>query len=816
MPENQHATTKLEAVSHQPTRNNHYVPQWYQRGFLKPGQSQLEYLNLAPDLRVHADGRQVHRTDLHRWGPVKCFREHDLYTTQFGPVVNDDIERKLFGPIDAQAAKAVKAFIGEDEEGMHFGFEDFFEHLASQMLRTPKGLDWIRSRYAPLDQVELMTEMQALRFLHCTMWAEGVREIVTADESDVKFIVTDHPVTVYNASIPPDSHRCTYPGDPPVHWLGTQSVYALDANTCLILTHLELAEHPQRTDLTLPRTNARHTSGGLVRTDNFIRKRALNRQEVISINHLLKSRARRFVAAAERSWLYPELEFNGKWSDIARVLLPKDDLWKFGGETFVRYEDGRSGYWDAYGRTTKAHEFHSRPALRSVGPNDRCGCGSGRKFKKCCQLLEPDNRPSWTLRSARERNLALLNAVNHILGFNDGATWEDVRRNLSDDQVSRLHEVYAFLWSEDTDLSAILPRPNEGVFRSVYFGFSDPRTVEATVLGWLTYFDEVILVHPFLLANRLKPDFSPVTRPSAHKLQLLKNVSLLLALEPFIRNGLVHVIPDPSDVSGPLGEHAREVLTHRLQGWTPPQGSLFQQLELPQDDFRRASMMLPRSSRALTIRKYNPSMDDAAVEKLLDYMDRKTLDDPLALLQPFPSGSGGQFQIMKGLSLEAALYLATLTGSVLHTDTEAYWEQLTKYAQPTDSPSDPKWQVVVEALGAIRFPIELNLERIAEVHSRGARSAIRATFRRLAKAVEARRGDVSPAQLADEIAAIGRSIEVAWSRNPEGRRAAVRLQLHVPTNGFGRHEVQRLLVMFANSTRYRPVPFAFKLIFEGL
>ena len=84
---------------------------------------------------------------------------------------------------------------------MHESFQDFFEYIAVQKLRTIKGLDWIRSCYGTLDQVGLMVEMQALRRMHCTMWAEGVREIVSARDSDVKFILTDHPVTIYNAAL---------------------------------------------------------------------------------------------------------------------------------------------------------------------------------------------------------------------------------------------------------------------------------------------------------------------------------------------------------------------------------------------------------------------------------------------------------------------------------------------------------------------------------------------------------------------------------------------------------------------------------------
>ena len=46
-------------MSDQKTRNNHYVPQWYQRGFLAPNESQLVYLNLDPDRSQFAGGRFV-------------------------------------------------------------------------------------------------------------------------------------------------------------------------------------------------------------------------------------------------------------------------------------------------------------------------------------------------------------------------------------------------------------------------------------------------------------------------------------------------------------------------------------------------------------------------------------------------------------------------------------------------------------------------------------------------------------------------------------------------------------------------------------
>ncbi|MCK1715219.1 MULTISPECIES: hypothetical protein [unclassified Bradyrhizobium] len=48
-----------------------------------------------------------------------------------------------------------------------------------------------------------MFEMQGIRMMHCTIWAQAVRELVSAEDADVKFIISDHPVTIYNHAVPP-------------------------------------------------------------------------------------------------------------------------------------------------------------------------------------------------------------------------------------------------------------------------------------------------------------------------------------------------------------------------------------------------------------------------------------------------------------------------------------------------------------------------------------------------------------------------------------------------------------------------------------
>ena len=85
-----------------------------------------------------------------------------------------------------------------------------------------------------------------------------------------------------------------------------------------------------------------------------------------------------------------------------------------------------------------------------------------------------------------------LNAVVDILGLNKGKSWTDVRRELSDAQVKRIHEVLQAGWPKDSNIVELLPRPDKRVWRAAYVGLVDPRTVEASVTGWLAYFDEIV------------------------------------------------------------------------------------------------------------------------------------------------------------------------------------------------------------------------------------------------------------------------------------------------------------------------------------
>lgn len=283
------------------TRDNHYLPQWYQDGFREPGSSTLAYLDLSPGKIILPNGQQKEERSRFNWTPSKCFRHRDLYSTFFGAAVNDEIERRLFGEIDTNGAHAVRAFAGRDESEWIRRFEDFYIYIDAQKLRTPKGLDWLKAQYPRLDQNGLLFEMQGVRTLHCSIWSTGVREIVSAEDSAVKFITTDHPVTIYKHALPPDAPVCADPSDPSIALKASQTIFPLDRDHCLILTNLEYARDPQTNPLE-KRTFARNFQQTMVLATAMIRERKLTPEEVTRINFILKKRARRFVASGREAY----------------------------------------------------------------------------------------------------------------------------------------------------------------------------------------------------------------------------------------------------------------------------------------------------------------------------------------------------------------------------------------------------------------------------------------------------------------------------------------------------------------------------------
>lgn len=802
------------------THRNHYVPQWYQRRFLRDSKTPLYYLDLNPPRTILPSGEEVGPPALQRNSPRNCFWGQDLYTTVFGNVQNDEIERFLFGAIDTDGANALRAVVGGDLRQIHDLFQRFFEYLDAQKLRTPKGLDWIRSNYPQLGQQDLMLEMQYLRQMHCTMWLEAVREIVSAVDSEVKFLISDHPVTIYHPDCPPGSSNCSYPNDPNIALRGSQTIFPLGKDHCLILTNLDYATDLDRADLLEPRENARHFGRTIARIDAWIRTRKLTSRDVVAINHIIKSRAWRFIAATEEAWLYPDMTASPDWKTNGRILLPpKDELWQFGGEIYVGYADGHSDYQDAYGRTSRSHEYLHKDAPKTEPlPHDGCPCGSGQTYADCCRDIQPDDRMPWNVYSVRERNLMFMHAIESILELDKGKSWEEVRRDLSDDQVRQIHEAYASLWPKDTNIAELLPRPDERVARAVYVGLIDPRTIAASVTGWVRYFDQIVVLNPFLNAAFVRPEYSPIDSPGQYKEQTIKNVALLESLVPFIHAGIIHMIPDPMEFNDTFREMVWKTAKERVGDAKPTAEDLRVARQLGKDDLKRMIGRLPDESLRRQLRLSSPDLEGAKLDDVVDHIRAEHARDPLALIQTVkPGKDGGQLQQFRITNFELALYLAQLTGAAIYTDQKATTNDLAAAAIPDSAPPTSDGRVPIEL--AFRLRIILDNTPISTLSRRNAApsKAFRGAMRNLLMLALAAVEHSNLAALSESLTELERNAkallaEAAPTEADETCNAVFEIDttIAIPSAGYGLNAARRFLIAFGRRKHNAAVPLALR------
>lgn len=335
------------------TVRNHYVPQWYQKRFMENPKGKYFYLDLNPTKVLHDNGGFHYRNALRRIGPKECFKDDHLYTLYFGRFATDVIEKKFFGAIDQHGSDLVDFFAEyELSEKAHAGINKFLRVIDAQKIRTPKGLDYLKKLGMIDDHQQSLNLMTKLWQANCTIWMEGVWEIVSCDNSPTKFIISDHPVTTYNIKLFPYSKVCKYPMDASISLLGTHTIFPLNLNRCLIITNLGYVRNPKSNPLR-ERENPRYFANTIFDLRTIQTGRQISEKYVLAINYVIKKRAKRYVAASRKEWLYPEKKMKSTmWNKLGGkyFLMPDPRKVKFTTQFLAGDKNGSAWGQDEYGR----------------------------------------------------------------------------------------------------------------------------------------------------------------------------------------------------------------------------------------------------------------------------------------------------------------------------------------------------------------------------------------------------------------------------------------------------------------------------------
>jgi hypothetical protein len=335
-------------------RNNHYVPQWYQRRFIPVDAEDRELflLDLRPETFKTPTGK-VKRRAVRRTGTRRCFAIDDLYTTRLGGVESRELEKTFFGEVDRRGQRAVEWFAEDGWDGIYEEvLQDLMLFMSTQKLRTPKGLDWLSARAGGRPREDVLGALTEVRSLYGAVWAESVWQIVDASLSPTKFVISDHPVTVFNRSCAPGNPLYSRGADDPdIRLHGTHTIFPLSPDRLLILTNRSWACNPYRPPVQV-RANPDLFRGAMFNFLDIHRGRTLSEPEVLAINRIVKLRAYRFLAAGEEEWLYPERHTKTTWREVgdSALLMPDPRPLTPNAEIILGYEGGATAAMDSYGR----------------------------------------------------------------------------------------------------------------------------------------------------------------------------------------------------------------------------------------------------------------------------------------------------------------------------------------------------------------------------------------------------------------------------------------------------------------------------------
>jgi hypothetical protein len=317
-------------------RHNHYVPISYQRRFMLPGQKKYYRLDLKPQT-VTQRGHIYTRREVHHWGPDSIFAEDDLYTTQWGQISNTDIEQFFFGKFDDAGPAAIDFFANFTHDAKMLSeekFQGFVRYLSVQKLRTPKGLAAFRATTQTGDKNETLMLLQQMQSIYCATWTDCVWQIA-----------------VYNRACPPLSSYCDGANDPDIRLNATQTYFPLSLDKLIIFTNLNWVRDPYQNEVRV-KPNPKLFRETMFSWLSIQLGRKLTEDEVLQINLITKKRAYRYIAAADKEWLYPERRVSTdhwKYLGDGWLLMPEPRVIHMGGEIVIGFKGGGATSFSEYG-----------------------------------------------------------------------------------------------------------------------------------------------------------------------------------------------------------------------------------------------------------------------------------------------------------------------------------------------------------------------------------------------------------------------------------------------------------------------------------
>lgn len=327
-----------------------------------------------------------------------------------------------------------------------------------------------------------------------------------------------------------------------------------------------------------------------------------------------------------------------------------------------------------------------------------CQCGSGQAYKHCCARIfgALPQTVILTEDALETRNLLFLDFLNDVFGLERLKDVSELKHRITDSTVVKLYTRIAELFPPKTDFEYLLPEPSQNL-RALFFGHTEPLSILNNVVRYSLYADEILIFSQFLNPWTVEPSMNPLLKPSKYRQHTLSQLVLIALLAPWIRAGIVHLIPDLGDFDPQLRETFAQAATQRIGNEKPQPDEEY--IEEYKSKFSRFILSAPDSLLSAEFKRVTPSLSDVEVQKMIAAAREMNRQDPLAL----GDSTTEQVWIERGGNLEMAAFIAQATNAFPYTNLRFRWKELMQCIKQFPAESQP-WTPLTESFQQLEFP----------------------------------------------------------------------------------------------------------------
>jgi hypothetical protein len=374
--------------------------------------------------------------------------------------------------------------------------------------------------------------------------------------------------------------------------------------------------------------------------------------------------------------------------------------------------------------------------MHHIGPNEICRCGSGKKFKDChLGRVERSEHSgieifSKDLATNESRNLRLLDAIDEIFELRKRKNLKNVRKTITDAKVSELYVTVQRLWPGITDVPQILPEPSEKL-RTFFMGDTDPEKLLLEVHRLSLYVDEILIVNPLNPPFTYAEHFNPALHPSKWRSDTLRIVHVLKNLEPFIRSGVVRLIPNPTTFDPLLLDETAQLAAKRIE----KRGGINVVMEDFQPSSDRLLLLmlthLPKEKRLSELKRLFPDKSDIFIKSTLERLEPKlSFSEHVLIPENVPKDE--MHVLRTGANLETGLLICGATGAFPSTNLPTRWKEIS-LEQDQLSEEAQLWAPVSHGISNLKYSFlnEIPTKLVWDIRNDGRLSSFRALLRKL-------------------------------------------------------------------------------------